>query len=101
PIGFMLASPIPFGDAYPQLAGARWAMEDKFDGIRAQAHVDGDRISIFSRTLNDVAGTYPEVVTALRRLPRRAIFDGEIVAMRDGNVMPFRALQARISRSDG
>jgi DNA ligase-1 len=100
PIGFMLASPIPFGDAYPQLAGERWAIEDKYDGIRAQAHVDGERITLFSRTLNDVSGTYPEIVAALRELPRRAIFDGEIVAMRDGNVLPFRTLQARISRKD-
>jgi DNA ligase-1 len=100
PIGFMLASPIPFGDAYPQLAGDRWAIEDKYDGIRAQAHVDGDRITLFSRTLNDVSGTYPEIVAALRELPRRAIFDGEIVAMRDSNVLPFRTLQARISRKD-
>jgi DNA ligase-1 len=100
PIGFMLASPIPFGDAYPQLAGHRWAIEDKYDGSRAQAHVDGDRITLFSRTLNDVSGTYPEIVAALRELPRRAIFDGEIVAMRDGNVLPFRLLQARISRKD-
>jgi DNA ligase-1 len=100
PIGFMLATPMPFGDAYAPLNGARWAIEDKYDGIRAQAHVDGDRIALFSRNLNDVAATYPEVVAALRELPRRAIFDGEIVAMRDGNVLPFRALQARISRKD-
>ncbi|HEY1428897.1 MAG TPA: ATP-dependent DNA ligase, partial [Candidatus Tumulicola sp.] len=100
PIGFMLASPIPFSDAYPQLAGAGWSIEDKYDGIRAQAHVDGERIALFSRTLNDVAATYPEIVAALRAFPRRAIFDGEIVAMRDGNVLPFRSLQARISRKD-
>jgi DNA ligase-1 len=99
-IGFMLASPIPFGETYAQLAGERWAIEDKYDGIRAQAHVDGERITLFSRTLNDVSGTYPEIVAALRELPRRAIFDGEIVAMRDGNVLPFRTLQARISRKD-
>jgi DNA ligase-1 len=100
PIGFMLASPIPFGDTYAQLAGARWAIEDKYDGIRAQAHVDGERVTLFSRTLNDVSGTYPEIVAALRELPQRAIFDGEIVAMRDGNVLPFRTLQARISRKN-
>ncbi|HEY3676864.1 MAG TPA: ATP-dependent DNA ligase, partial [Candidatus Tumulicola sp.] len=100
PIGFMLASPIPFGDSYAQLAGERWAIEDKYDGIRAQAHVDGERVMLFSRTLNDVSATYPEIVTAFGGLSRRAIFDGEIVAMRDGNVLPFRTLQARISRKD-
>jgi DNA ligase 1 len=100
PIGFMLASPIPFGDTYAQLTGERWAIEDKYDGIRAQAHVDGETVTLFSRTLNDVSGTYPEIVAALRDLPQRAIFDGEIVAMRDGKVLPFRTLQARISRKD-
>ena len=39
PIGFMLASPIPYGEHYPDLDGHRWFAEDKYDGIRAQAHV--------------------------------------------------------------
>ena len=69
PIAFMLATPIAYGSAYKDLAAATWLVEDKYDGIRVQAHVTPERVSLFSRTLNDVAASYPEVVAALRALP--------------------------------
>ncbi|HTX59293.1 MAG TPA: ATP-dependent DNA ligase [Verrucomicrobiae bacterium] len=97
-IGFMLASPIPYGDAYPALRGHTWHLEDKYDGIRAQAHVGDGRVRLFSRTLNDVTASYPEIAQALRGTERNAIFDGEIVAMRGGRALPFRLLQARLQR---
>ena len=75
-------------------------MDDKYDGIRAQAHVTPKRVSLFSRTLNDVAASYPEVVDALRALPGSCALDGELVAVRDGHVLPFRVLQARLQRKD-
>jgi DNA ligase-1 len=93
----MLASPIPYGESYRELAGAQWFVEDKYDGIRAQAHVTGGSVRLFSRRLNDVTQSYPEVAAALTRSPD-AIYDGEIVAMRDGRVLPFRQLQARLQR---
>jgi DNA ligase 1 len=98
PIGFMLATPVAYGEAYPDLAGARWFTEDKYDGIRAQAHVVTREARLFSRRLNEVSAAYPEVVAALQTIERDAIFDGEIVAMRDGRVLPFRTLQARLQR---
>ena len=98
PIGFMLASPTPYGDHYKELAGANWIAEDKY-GIRAQAHVrEGGGVQLFSRNLNDVTASYPEVAIALSGLKRSLILDGEIVAMRDGRVLPFRQLQARLQR---
>jgi DNA ligase-1 len=100
PIAFMLASPIPYGGEYKELAGGAWLVEDKYDGIRIQAHVTPERVSLFSRTLNDVAASYPEVVAALRTLPGPFALDGEIVAERDGRVLPFRYLQARLQRKD-
>jgi DNA ligase-1 len=100
PVAFMLASPIAYGSEYKDLAGATWLVEDKYDGIRAQAHVTPERVSLFSRTLNDVAASYPEVVDALRALPGSCALDGEIVAVRDGRVLPFRSLQARLQRKD-
>ncbi len=98
PIGFMLATPVPYGEVYTELSGARWFFEDKYDGIRAQAHVRGGRAQLFSRRLRDVTTSYPEVAAALAQVPRDAILDGEIVAMRDGRVLPFRTLQARLQR---
>jgi DNA ligase-1 len=100
PIAFMLATPIAYGGPYKELAGGAWLVEDKYDGIRIQAHVTPERVSLFSRTLNDVAASYPEVVAALRALPGSCALDGEIVAERDGRVLPFRYLQARLQRKD-
>ncbi len=100
PIAFMLATPIAYGSDYKDLAAGTWLVEDKYDGIRIQAHVTPERVSLFSRTLNDVAASYPEIVAALRALPGSFALDGEIVAERDGRVLPFRYLQARLQRKD-
>ncbi|MBV8345293.1 MAG: ATP-dependent DNA ligase [Candidatus Eremiobacteraeota bacterium] len=98
PIGFMLATPVPYGEAYAELAHGSWIAEDKYDGIRAQAHVRDRDVRLFSRRFNDVTDSYPEVASALAAIARDAILDGEIVAMRDGGVLPFRTLQARLQR---
>jgi DNA ligase-1 len=98
PIAFMLATPIPYGEAYPDLAGTAWLAEDKYDGIRLQAHVTPERVSLFSRTLSDVSAAFPEVAGALRARPGSFALDGELIAERDGAVLPFRFLQARLQR---
>lgn len=98
PIGFMLASPLQFGSSYRELSGGEWLIEDKFDGIRAQAHKSDGKVRLFSRTANDISHSYPEVIAALARIPDDFILDGEIVAQRDGMVLPFRYLQARLQR---
>lgn len=98
PIGFMLATPVAYGDVYKELGDAVWHFEDKYDGIRAQAHVRDGQVRIFSRRLNDVTASYPEVAQALESTRSAAILDGEIVAVRQGRVLPFRLLQARLQR---
>ncbi|MDP9104642.1 MAG: ATP-dependent DNA ligase [Candidatus Eremiobacteraeota bacterium] len=98
PVAFMLASPIAYGPDFKDLAGATWLTDDKYDGIRAQAHVTPSRVSLFSRTLNDVAASFPEIVDALRTLPGSFALDGEVVAVRDTQILPFRLLQGRLQR---
>jgi DNA ligase-1 len=100
PIGFMLASPITFGSSYRELRDGSWLVEDKFDGIRAQAHKHGERVRLFSRTLSDVSRAFPEVVAAIAACEGDFILDGELVAERDGRVLPFRYLQPRLQRKD-
>src|SRR6185312_3452757 len=68
PIGFMLASPIAYGETYKELSGAPWLLEDKYDGVRAQAHVRGGEVRLFSRRLNDVTASHPAIESALRAL---------------------------------
>jgi DNA ligase-1 len=99
PIGFMLASPMTFGSSYRELTAGTWLVEDKYDGIRAQAHVRGGTARLFSRTFNDISRSFPEVIAALGACPHDAIFDGEIVAKRGETILPFRYLQTRLQRA--
>ncbi len=73
-------------------------MEDKYDGIRAQLHRSGEVARLFSRDLHDISGQFPEVVEGARGLPWAGILDGEILAWKDGHVLPFFQLQARLGR---
>ncbi|GAC1348939.1 MAG: ATP-dependent DNA ligase [Vulcanimicrobiaceae bacterium] len=100
PIGFMLATPVVFGSSYRELAAGSWLVEDKYDGIRAQAHVRGGTARLFSRTFGDMSRAFPEIVAALATCANDAIVDGEIVALRAGSVLPFRYLQPRLGRVD-
>src|SRR5215475_14483327 len=79
PLGFMLASPVESTEEglsyFPEAA-----VEDKYDGIRAQAHVSGEAVKIFSRTRDEITESFPELPPALAGLPHDAILDGEIVA---------------------
>jgi DNA ligase-1 len=79
PLGFMLASPVESAEeGLTYFAEA--AVEDKYDGIRAQAHVSGGVVKFFSRTRDEITESFPELPDALAGLPQDAILDGEIVA---------------------
>jgi DNA ligase-1 len=105
PLGFMLAGPVDSpeeGLSYFSSA----AVEDKYDGIRAQAHCSGGEVKIFSRTRDEITQSFPELPEALAGLPQDAILDGEIVAWSyppkdapvQGRALPFSALQQRLGR---
>jgi DNA ligase 1 len=100
PTGFMLASPIAFGSSYRELAAGSWLVEDKYDGVRAQAHKHGGDVRIFSRRFNEVSRSFPELRTALSACRGDVILDGEIVAQQQGQILPFRYLQPRLQRVD-
>ena len=79
PIGFMLASPVESADeGFSYFADP--VVEDKYDGIRAQAHVASGEVKFFSRTRDEITESFPELPGALAGLPQDAILDGEIVA---------------------
>jgi DNA ligase-1 len=97
PFGFMLAQPEEDPAAIVAALGAGALADDKYDGIRAQIHIDGDRVEIYSRTLDNVTHRFPELADAARLLKRTCILDGEIVAFRD-RILPFATLQTRLGR---
>jgi DNA ligase-1 len=123
PLGFMLASPIESAEEGLSYF-AEAAVEDKYDGIRAQAHVAGGEVKLFSRTRDEITESFPELPGALAGLPHDVILDGEIVAweypkdpskarpvvdeaasevseqkaVEMGKARPFSALQQRLGR---
>jgi DNA ligase 1 len=102
PLGFMLASPAEDAqEAFSYFAPAD--VEDKYDGIRAQAHCGGERdprVRIFSRTLDEISESFPELPPALRAFPQPVILDGEILAWSESTsqALPFSELQKRLGR---
>jgi DNA ligase-1 len=117
PIKFMLATPAAdLADVARQMPG-EFAVEDKFDGIRAQAHISAEdeymgnddlhgvvegnrRVALFSRTLDEITGAFPDLVASLGDLVTSGglILDGEIVPVRGGEILPFQELQKRLGR---
>ncbi len=101
PLGFMLAQPLPTAADVVAALPAPFVLEDKYDGIRAQAHVGAARVVLFSRTLDDITGGYPDVATALAGLGDGLVLDGELLAVDPADpsrAQPFRALQQRLGR---
>jgi bifunctional non-homologous end joining protein LigD len=80
--------------------GADWVFEPKYDGIRAIALVTGGAVVLLTRNGNDKAAQFPELVAALLELREDVgadlVLDGEIVALRDGQIVRFEALQGRM-----
>lgn len=73
-------------------------VEDKFDGIRAQAHVKDGKVAIYSRTMDEITHRFPELIEPLRALPTDVIIDGEVVPASDTAILPFSELQKRLGR---
>src|SRR5215468_4950460 len=97
PIGFMLATAV--NTAAELFAGKRspFLVEEKYDGIRAQIHKRGDRVKVFSRTLDEVR-EFPELTAPALAVPGEFILDGEILAWQEGHPLPFTELQKRLGR---
>ena len=98
PLKSMLATPASdLADVARTMPG-EFFVEDKFDGIRAQAHVQNGRVAIFSRTLDEISSRFPELHAPLAQLPTDVIMDGEIITARGEEILPFSDLQKRLGR---
>jgi len=76
------------------------AVEWKVDGARIQVHKAGDDIRVYTRALNDVTASVPEIVEALRAVHAdELILDGEAVALgADGTPLAFQVTMRRFGR---
>jgi len=100
PIKFMLATPAADLTDVARTMPEEFLVEDKFDGIRAQAHVQAERVAIYSRTMDEITHRFPELIEPLRALPSDAIIDGEIVPAQGDVILPFSELQKRLGRKN-
>ncbi|MFL6334191.1 MAG: ATP-dependent DNA ligase [Pyrinomonadaceae bacterium] len=98
PIKFMLATAAESVEDVARTMPAEFYVEDKFDGIRGQAHVQAGRVALYTRTLDEVTHRFPELSEPLRHLPADAVLDGEIVPVRGEAILPFLELQKRLGR---
>jgi DNA ligase 1 len=99
PVHPMLAQPAPDVETALEEMGEA-ALEYKLDGARIQVHKSGDEVRIYTRALNDVTSSAPEVVEAARALPaRELILDGEVISFApDGRPQPFQVTMRRFGR---
>ena len=100
PIKFMLATPAADLTDIARTMPREFIVEDKFDGIRAQAHVKDGRVAIYSRTMDEITHRFPELIGPLNSLPTDVIIDGEIVPANDEAILPFSELQKRLGRKN-
>ena len=98
PIKFMLATPAADLTDIARTMPEEFLVEDKFDGIRAQAHVEDGRVAIYSRTMDEITHRFPELVGPLGSLTTDVIIDGEVVPANDEAILPFSELQKRLGR---
>ncbi|MEY2848165.1 MAG: hypothetical protein RI885_830 [Actinomycetota bacterium] len=78
-------------------AGADWAFEMKWDGIRAVATIADGVLTLVTRNANDVTATYPDLAGLVDQVGDDAVVDGEIVAFDAGGRPDFGRLQQRMN----
>jgi bifunctional non-homologous end joining protein LigD len=78
---------------------AEWAVEMKWDGVRALAFIEHGLLRLVSRTGKDISATYPDLAglgpAVAAAAGGQALLDGEVVAFTDGRP-DFEALQPRM-----
>ncbi len=97
PYPFCLAHPLP---STPEALGepGEWSLEWKWDGIRAQLIRRADQTFLWSRGEEPILERFPELIPAANALPNGTVLDGEVIAWKEGRVLPFAELQRRIGR---
>ena len=98
PIKFMLATPAADLADIARTMPSEFFVEDKFDGIRAQAHIKDGRVAIYSRTMDEITHRFPELVSPLNEIGVDAVIDGEVVPTNGDRILPFSDLQKRLGR---
>lgn len=82
----------------------RCLVEPKYDGFRLQIHKKGNKVKLYSRSLEDVTYMYPDIVRAVNKeiKTNEIIFEGEAIGydLGTGNFLPFQETAQRKRKYD-
>ncbi len=81
----------PFNDA-------GWIFEDKYDGFRVVAKIEGSKVTLYSRNGKIISHSYTEVAKALEGVKGDAVIDGGLVALDENGVSHFQLMQNALRR---
>jgi len=105
PLRPMLAEICNDVDELLKSVGRPMAFEYKFDGARVQIHMRDGVVKVYSRRLNEVTESIPDVVRQVRegvKEVKEIVLDGEVIAVdRGGRPLPFQELLRRFRRVRG
>jgi bifunctional non-homologous end joining protein LigD len=71
----------------------KWIFEDKYDGFRMVAKIEGGKVTLYSRNGKIISHSYIEVAEALDGVKGDAVIDGELVALDENGISHFQLLQ--------
>ena len=99
PIRPMLADRVKSEKDALEKMGDTFAAEYKLDGERVQLHIEGDKVVLFSRSLENITSYYPDIVEKIPKViqAQKAILEAEAVAINEGTgeFLPFQELMHR------
>ena len=101
----MLAKPMKsIQMIFQRFENMKFTCEYKYDGLRGQIHFENGKVSIFSRNLENMTQTYPDIVTYIQTNYKHLdgfIIDSEIVAydVANNRILPFQTLTSRAKKN--
>lgn len=99
PVRPMLADRVKSQEESVERLGNSFAAEYKLDGERVQLHVEGQKVVLYSRSLENISSYYPDIIEKIPRSIQadNAILEAEAVAINEntGEFLPFQELMHR------
>lgn len=99
PIRPMLADRVKSEQEAVEKMGNEFAAEYKLDGERVQLHIEGDKVVLFSRSLENISSYYPDIIEKIPKTiqAENIVLEAEAVAINEntGEFLPFQELMHR------
>lgn len=99
PIRPMLADRVKSEEDAIERMGDEFAAEYKLDGERVQLHIEGEKVVLFSRSLENISSYYPDIIEKIPKAIQadNIILEAEAVAINEnsGEFLPFQELMHR------